>query len=426
MATVKSEQRAERLLSISTSKPVHFHSDFQPRLTAPFTPAASRKGRGLPPARGWAWVALTLALSLAVGIGWLAPPRPAVTATLEVKEGQAIIRQTRPVFLTFTQSKERTLQEGQTVELAPGDRVRTDASGRAAILYPSGSVTEIQPDTDLSLTELRKSPSGWIIRLKVQIGETIHRVQRTIDSIPIFETETPLITAGVRGTVFRLHAISEDHTYLATDEGIVRVQMGDQAVDVPAGYEVDAIAGQPLRVRPQAALFLNRGGRLQAWEATISNLATFAVEGTVSPGTIMVLLVDGKEVVRAQADEQGRFTLPLTFAQESTYTLELMAVGPDGDLVPVTDPIPFTYDITPPSLEILEPLASEVTGASVNLRGRTEPGALVQVNSQQTQADGDGFFRIEIPLNLGVNEITVTATDAAENTVRVIFPLVRK
>ena len=426
MPAIEPEQTVERLLSRLAAEPVHLRPGFQTRLIATLTQAAaSRKRAWLLPARGWAWAALTLALLLVLGVDWLATPRSAATATLEVREGQAVVQQTRPVFLTITRSGERTLTRGQTTELAPGDRVRTDASGEAIILYPSGSTTEIQPDTDLSLTELRKEDSGWIIRLKVWAGETIHRVQRTLDSIPFFETETPLITAGVRGTVFRLRAISEDHTYLATDEGLVRVQMGDQAVDVPAGYEVDAIAGQPLQVRPQATIQINLAGKPKAWEATLSAVSAFTLEGTAPPGTTMILLVNGQEVARGQADEEGRFALPITFPAEGTYSLELKAVGPDG-LVPIAPPVPFTHDATPPSLEILEPTTSEVTGASVTLRGRTEPGALVRVGSRQTEADAQGLFSVEVPLNPGTNEITVTATDAAGNTVTSTFYLVRQ
>jgi len=419
MVTDKTEKTLERLLSLLAAEPVHPRPGFQARLIATLTQAAiSRKRAWLLPARGWVWAALTLAILFTLVGGWLVTPRPAITATLEVKEGQVIVQQTRPVFLTLTRSSEKTLTKGQTIKLAPGDRVRTDTNGQAVITYPSGSLTEMQPDTDLSLLELRKDPSGWVIRLKVWLGKTLHRVRRALESFPTFETETPLIIAGVRGTVFFLHAISEDHTYLATDEGLVRVQMGDQAVDVPAGYEVDAIAGQPLRVRPRVTI-------RTPWEANITNLSSFTLEGNAPPGTVLVLLANGKEIAKGQADEQGHFTIQITFPAEGTYSLELKAVGPDG-LVEVAPPISFTYDATPPSLEILEPMTTKVTGASVTLRGRTEPGAIVQVGSQKTEADAQGLFSIEVPLNPGTNEITVTATDAAGNTVTSKFYLVRK
>jgi len=426
MTADKTEKTVERLLSLLAAEPVHLRPGFQARLIAILNQAViSRKRARLLIARGWAWAALALAIILALVGGWLVTPRPAITATLEVKEGQVVVQQTRPVFLTLARSSERTLTKGQTTKLAPGDRVRTDANGQALILYPSGSVTEMQPDTDLSLLELRKDPSGLVIRIKVWLGKTLHRVKRALESLSTFETETPLIIAGVRGTVFRLHAISEDHTYLATDEGLVRVQMGDQVVDVPAGYEVDAIAGQPLRVRPQVTIYINLAGRPKAWEATITTISPFAIEGTAPPGTTMVLLANGEEIARVQADEQGRFILPMAFPAEGTYSLELKAVGPGG-LVQVAPPVPFTYDATPPSLEILEPMTTEVIGASVTLRGRTEPGAIVQIGSYQTEADAQGLFSIEIPLNPGTNEITITATDAAGNTLTSKFYLVRK
>jgi hypothetical protein len=48
-----------------------------------------------------------------------------------------------------------------------------------------------------------------------------------------------------------MEAITSDHTYLATNEGVVQLTMEGNVVQVPAGEEVQAIRGQPLVVTSQ-------------------------------------------------------------------------------------------------------------------------------------------------------------------------------
>jgi hypothetical protein len=52
------------------------------------------------------------------------------------------------------------------------------------------------------------------------------------------------------------------------------------------------------------------------------------------------------------------------------------------------------------------------------LQGRSEPGATLTADNQEAKAAADGTYAIELRLKPGKNTITVTATDAAGNTVQ--------
>ena len=58
-----------------------------------------------------------------------------------------------------------------------------------------------------------------------------------------------------------------------------------------------------------------------------------------------------------------------------------------------------------------------VSTASITLRGRTGPGAVVSADSEITVADSRGEFALLINIMEGPNVIQVIASDASGNTV---------
>jgi hypothetical protein len=74
-------------------------------------------------------------------------------------------------------------------------------------------------------------------------------------------------------------------------------------------------------------------------------------------------------------------------------------------------------DKEPPAIEITERVQ---TGAMLILNGRTEPGALLWVDNEKVEVADDGTFYSVIRLKKeGVNEVIVSAQDAAGNVRKV-------
>ncbi|KKW00347.1 MAG: Peptidoglycan-binding lysin domain protein, partial [Candidatus Amesbacteria bacterium GW2011_GWA1_48_9] len=64
----------------------------------------------------------------------------------------------------------------------------------------------------------------------------------------------------------------------------------------------------------------------------------------------------------------------------------------------------------PPSLEISSPTGTlSVNQSTLEVIGKTDPEATISVNGQLVALDKGGSFSLRIPLELGSNEIVVTA-----------------
>jgi hypothetical protein len=82
-------------------------------------------------------------------------------------------------------------------------------------------------------------------------GRSLNRVVHLLGIEDHYEVRSPSSTASVRGTVFTVDLLSQTSTYVVVDEGVVNVTMGDQSVDVRAGFEVTAVTGELLMVKAQ-------------------------------------------------------------------------------------------------------------------------------------------------------------------------------
>jgi len=71
-----------------------------------------------------------------------------------------------------------------------------------------------------------------------------------------------------------------------------------------------------------------------------------------------------------------------------------------------------------PSLEIFSPQDREVvSGSSVMISGRTDPGMSVTINQQNVFVDSDGNFQSQVGLNAGPKELVVVAKNKFDKTV---------
>ncbi len=112
-------------------------------------------------------------------------------------------------------------------------------------------------------------------------------------------------------------------------------------------------------------------------------------------------LSDGQHTLHLRAEDTSGGALALA---DLSFTLDTVAATPTLDLATDSDPNPLGDQ--------------ETAAAAVNLVGQAEPGAMVLLNltGATTTADEAGLFEFPgVPLSLGSNTFTATATDIAGN-----------
>lgn len=197
----------------------------------------------------WALVAAVLVLAL---VGLLIPwtsQRPLLT----IHQGVAQVSSQQPSLPESHQS------QGDAVSVAEGARITLDENSAASLSLFNESKVELLPGTQLTLTKVRPR-SIWqaqTVHMQMTTGEVQVQVSPLRSPDERFEVDLPAALVSVRGTMFRARVISPQHIYVATDEGVVAVTLhdpsqGNPLVEVSAGYEIDAIIGQPLQLRRQA------------------------------------------------------------------------------------------------------------------------------------------------------------------------------
>ncbi len=176
-------------------------------------------------------------------------PETPDAASLSVLSGQVTVRRGNSV----AADQKTHFKSGERSVVLMGDRILTGDNSRALLTFSDGTTMEMAANADVTLTELQmdNATSLRIIHFKVWLGKTTHRVAHALAPASRYQVESPSSSAAVRDTVFTVETFSNEHTRIATDEGTVRVDIGQETVDVHAGEVVDAIVGQPLNVRLQ-------------------------------------------------------------------------------------------------------------------------------------------------------------------------------
>jgi len=93
-------------------------------------------------------------------------------------------------------------------EVYPGDIIDTGKSGFVSIEFSSGSVINLQPDTEAVINRLNCQPTddSCVINIKTLRGKVTSNVLSRDDQPTDFRISTPYASAAVRGTVFDIEA----------------------------------------------------------------------------------------------------------------------------------------------------------------------------------------------------------------------------
>ncbi|GIK55106.1 MAG: hypothetical protein BroJett015_07690 [Chloroflexota bacterium] len=172
-------------------------------------------------------------------------------ATLVVSAGQATVYQGETMFLIVPRQTQNTVAAGSILTVNQGDRITLPDDSAAQLSLYDGTIVDIAGGSNLELSELVTNDKTYRVQLSLAAGRTLNRVVKLLGADDKFEVRTPSSTASVRGTIFTVAVISNTESYYAVDEGIVRVTMGGEFIDVHPGQAVMAVVGQPLTLMAQ-------------------------------------------------------------------------------------------------------------------------------------------------------------------------------
>jgi hypothetical protein len=130
---------------------------------------------------------------------------------------------------------------GTVVE--PGDSIKTDVKGRAAIQLPDGTLTRLAGGTEISLTSAHFARTGNLqdVSILQKIGRTFTSVQHLVSGAT-FKVAGQSAVASVRGTKFEV---------LVNADGSMVVKLFEGQLDLDGKNHVHLNAGQQATVDPQ-------------------------------------------------------------------------------------------------------------------------------------------------------------------------------
>jgi hypothetical protein len=193
-----------------------------------------------PPKRrgGYRLIIILLVILLIVGAGffWVSTAAQAATnatATLTVFLPTTSVSHGGG---TFVASKTGTVVQ-------PGDSIKTDAKGRAAIQLPDGSLTRLTGGTQITLTSAHFAKTGNIhdVSILQKVGRTLTYVQHLVSGAT-FKVAGPSAVASVRGTKFEV---------LVNPDGTMLVKLFDGQLELDGKNHVHLDANQQATVDAQ-------------------------------------------------------------------------------------------------------------------------------------------------------------------------------
>ncbi len=126
------------------------------------------------------------------------------------------------------------------IQISGGNVVRTNAGGKASIVFFGSSTLRLEENTTLTLSELDVKKKERKVSLKQDSGRIWNKVIK-LSGIEDFSLETPDAVATIRGTAFD-SLIKENSTTVAVVEGTVNVRSTSQNADINADQQANIAA----------------------------------------------------------------------------------------------------------------------------------------------------------------------------------------
>ncbi len=166
-----------------------------------------------------------------------------------------------------------------TVEVYQGSEIKTSTTGRASLVYPNGTITGIEEDSELKIAVLDEG--GNKSRLELIFGGAVSKIKNSLTGSDYYEVQTENVVASVRGTMFTTQ-FRNKKSEVSGIENTVRVQARDPKLkkiiegvltDVKTGEKTEVNSDDlPSRTKVMRAITMNdEDFRKQALKKNIIN-----------------------------------------------------------------------------------------------------------------------------------------------------------
>ncbi len=323
---------------------------------------------------------------------------PGTTVIVRDADGTELGRGETDVDGDFSVTLDAPLPEGShDLEVVAADRVGNESDGTPATAVVPDTTA---PDAPTVARQDLETPTGPV-RGKAEAGSAV-------------------IVRDQDGTELGRGEADENGDFTVELDG--PLAEGDHDVDVVA-QDDDGNTSDPTPVTVTAP-------DVTPPDAPISTTPQFLADGTgpftgaAEPGsTVIVRDTDGKELGRAEADQNGQFTVVLDERlSDGTHTIEIVAEDASGN-ISIPTPITVEVDEAAPNPPVVTG-PTDLADGTGPITGTAEAGATVIVRDENGKelgrdtADEDGDFEIVLdePLSEGEHELELVAEDKVGNT----------
>lgn len=168
--------------------------------------------------------------------------------------------------------------------IGEGDSIRTDATGAARVtLFRDGTSFEIDPGSEVHISEFRGLDRQFTLTLDVLAGITRQQINRLLDPGSSYRLVTPGATMTVRGTNFAVRVEESGRSSVITATGLVEAAGAASAAEVPPGFGLRAETGNLSEVVP-ATSFEELDAALDGCGGAIGTEADVLLNVRVGPG----------------------------------------------------------------------------------------------------------------------------------------------
>lgn len=315
-----------------------------------------------------------------------------------------------------------------------GDQVKTAASASVQLIYFDGTVTTVQPGSLLEIRDLTEDPTTKVRKVteKLNWGElTASTQKRNVEGS--FHEVTTDVAAARTGDAGELRVAFDKEKKAATFDvftGRVEVAGPAKREVLDAGERVQAASGGGFTAKEVLPgvprLIAPSDQRVFVFDNPGASTTTLSWEKVPGASRYQLVISDKMLFARLLYDaERDDTSVVIDGIASGSYFWRVAAISPSGVHGPFSDPRSFRVtsqkirdreDTTPPRLEISDFVQ---TGPMLIINGKTEPGALLWIDSEKVDVYEDGSFYAVIRLQKeGVNELHLLAQDAAGNETR--------